>query len=107
MGKVRITVRISRYQKEKELGDLYRAIAEPGQTFSEFKREYHEQRKRQKNKQMCFSQQGMPSIKPLSKRSKVKNIKRRKPKASISRGTGKPKTKPKTKKSRGGHGYGY
>lgn len=36
--KIRVTIRLSRYQKEKEWGELYRAEAENGETFTEFKR---------------------------------------------------------------------
>jgi len=36
--KIRVTIHISRYQREKELGDMYRKEALPFETFTEFRK---------------------------------------------------------------------
>lgn len=48
----------------------------------------------------------MPRAKPLNSRAEVRDIKKRKPKKSITRGGSKPKTKPRSGRGGGGSGYG-
>ena len=36
--KIRVTIKLSRYQKEKEWGDKYRLESNGGETFTEFKK---------------------------------------------------------------------
>ena len=38
MRRVRIIIKISRYQQEKRLGDLWRVEGDIGETFTEFRR---------------------------------------------------------------------
>ena len=52
MGKVRITIKISRYQRDKFLGERYRNESPGGESFTEFKKriESLESPRRKKNK---------------------------------------------------------
>ena len=36
--KIRVTIKLSRYQKEKQWGELYRLESNGGETFTEFKK---------------------------------------------------------------------
>jgi len=48
MRKVRITIRVSRYQKEKMWGDLYRRESVTNESFTEFKRRKKAEKKMNK-----------------------------------------------------------
>jgi hypothetical protein len=36
--RIRVTIKLSRYQKEKEWGEMYRAESNGGESFTEFKK---------------------------------------------------------------------
>ena len=50
MRKVRITIRVSRYQKEKMWGELYRHESVTNETFTNFKKRKLEEKKKKKKK---------------------------------------------------------